>query len=215
MLQVNENAPVFTARDEHVGKVDRIVVDPLTRTVTHIVVRKGIFFPEDKVIAIDDIVTATEERINLSTQVDAESFPPFVDHHYVTLDEHIQAEGISSHATSLPAIWYGPLGIMTPVYESAMRTITERNIPERAAALEPGTAVLARGRRDLGRLEEIITTNNGTVTHIVVAEAGLHRTRRALPVNWIESISEAEILLGTTENMVKSIKAFDPSGLTN
>ncbi len=215
MLEVHENARVFTAHDEHLGKVDHIVIDPLTRMVSHIVVRKGIFFPEDKVIPIDVVATATEERINLDQDVDPDRFPPFLEYHYVPLEEPI--EDLSASAGTAPApfpfVWYGPYGVASPTYETTMRTVTERNIPDRAVALEPGIPVLATGRREVGRLEEVILTDFGSATHIVISDDGFNPVRKAIPINWVDAISENEIRLGVVEHMVQSIKPYDPGEL--
>lgn len=213
MREIVEKARVFTAHDVYVGKVDRIVIDPLTHMVTHIVVRKGILFPEDKVIPTDEIATATEERINLGRDVDPDVLPAFIEHHYVPLDEFEQAQEAADGSTTLPSVWYGPLGIMTPVYESTMRAVTERNVPDRTVALEPGVPVYATGQHDIGRFEEVIMTDMGMATHIVISQDGFNPVRRAVPINWIETISETKVVLGTTEHMVRSIRPFDPTEL--
>lgn len=216
-MRINESARVFTADDEHVGRVDRIVVDPLTRAVTHVVVRKGIFFPEDKVIPIDQIATATEERINLVQEADARDFPPFFETHYTPLDELDEddaaeesagAAAAAAVATAPPLVWHGTYGGVAPLVPGVMRTVVERNIPERALALEPGARVLARGRREVGRLEEVVVTETGQATHIVVSREGLTPTRRALPMSWVDDIAENEIRLGVREGLVESVEAL-------
>lgn len=209
MFEFTANTGVYTAHDEHVGKIDYIIMDPLTTTVTHLVVRKGVFFPEDKVIPVDTIATATAERINLRPDVDPAEFPPFIEFHYVPISTVEQAADAAA-PTPVPVAWYGPHGIMTPMYASTMRTVIERNIPERAVAVEPGTPVYAKGRSDVGQLDEIILTDTGVSTHIVVVEDGLNPIRRAVPVGWIDAISETEIRLGTTRGLVESIEPFNP-----
>jgi hypothetical protein len=217
MLEITEHAKVFTAHDKYVGKVDRIVMDPITRMVSHIVVHKGIFLREDKVVPIENVTTATEERINLKRGSHMDDFPSFIEQHYVTLDE----AGDESEAgqdpnqpqgpSSAPFVWYGPYGMGTTMFESSMRTVTERNIPERAIALEPGAMVCALGRAKFGALEEVITTDAGVATHIIVTMSDPSLDRKAIPMHWVDEISENEIHLGVTAWMIEAIEPYDPS----
>jgi len=40
-MQFNENAEVFTSTGEKVGRIDRVVIDPKSDELTHLVVKKG------------------------------------------------------------------------------------------------------------------------------------------------------------------------------
>ena len=210
MLEITEHTKVFTAHDEYVGKVDRIVIDPITRMVSHIVVHKGILLPEDKVIPVEGIATATEERVNLGRGNDPDEFPSFIEHHYVRVDESEQAGDETKGAISAPFVWFGPYGTASTMYDSSMRDVIERNIPERAVALEPGATVTALGRSEVGRLEEVITTEAGMATHIVVTMSDPSLDRKAIPMHWVDDIAASEVHLGATLWMIKAIEPYDP-----
>ena len=64
-MQFVQGAGVYTADDQQVGHVDRVVIDPKTLEVTHIVVQKGFLFTEDKVVPLDLIAEANEDRVAL------------------------------------------------------------------------------------------------------------------------------------------------------
>lgn len=209
MLEINEHTKVFTAHDEYVGRVDRIVIDPVTRMVTHIVVHKGVFLPEDKVIPVEGIATATEERVNLDRGNRPDDFPSFIERHYASLDETDQDEDEQGGTPAAPFVWYGPYGIASPMHESSMRLVTERNIPERAIALEPGALVCALGLLEIGKLDEVITTEAGLATHIVVTMSDPSLDRKAIPMHWVDDISENEIHLGATRWMIEAIEMYD------
>src|SRR5439155_22796917 len=84
---------------------------PLTRDVTHVVVRKGFLFTEDKVVPIDLIATATEDRVMLRSDVgDPDALPQFEEAHYIPLAE---AEPDIRHAAqnATPLYWYPPVGV--------------------------------------------------------------------------------------------------------
>lgn len=54
------------------------MIDPQTKAVTDVVVRKGFLFPEDKVIPVEVIARATEDRVLLRRNAgDLKDFPPY------------------------------------------------------------------------------------------------------------------------------------------
>jgi hypothetical protein len=210
MLEITEHTKVFTAHGEYVGRVDRIVIDPITRMVSHIVVHKGVLLPEDKVIPIGAIATATEERVHLARGSHPDEFLPFIEQHYVKLDNEDQDEDEGGRALRTPFVWYGPYGISSTMYESEMRLVTERNIPERAIALESGVCVCALGRAEIGKLDEVIATETGLATHIIVTMSDPSLDRKAIPMHWVDDIAENEIYVGATQWMIKAIEPYDP-----
>ena len=64
-LELKEGTSVFTASGDEVGKINRVILDPATNKVTHVVVQKGWLFTEDKVVQIDMIGSATEDKVLL------------------------------------------------------------------------------------------------------------------------------------------------------
>src|SRR5260370_28486368 len=83
-MEFQQNSAIFTANGDAVGHIDRVVVDPETKVVTHIVVRKGFLFKEDKVVPISLIAKATEDGIRLRDDVgDLHALPLFEEKHYV------------------------------------------------------------------------------------------------------------------------------------
>lgn len=206
MLEITEHTKVFTAHGEYVGRVGRIVIDPITRMVSHIVVHKGIFLPEDKVIPVTGIATATEERINLDRGNHPDEFLAFIEQHYVKIDEEEEDDDVRTRA---PFIWYGPYGMSSAMYASSMRVVTERNIPERAIALQPNVSVCTLGRVEIGEFDEVITTDAGLATHIVVTMSDPSLDRKAIPMHWVDEIGENEIHLGVTRWMIDAIEVYD------
>jgi hypothetical protein len=210
MLEITERTKVFTAHGEYVGRVDRIVIDPITRMVSHIVVHKRVLLPEDKVIPVDGIATATEERVHLARGSHPDEFPSFIEQHYVELDEEDGDGSEPVGPIKPPFVWYGPYGMASAMYESSMRVVTARNIPERAVALEPDACVCALGRGVVGKLDEVITTDAGLATHIVVTMSDPGLDRKAIPMHWVDDIAENEIHLGVTQWMIDAIERYDP-----
>lgn len=83
-MQFKKDAPVYTADDQQVGAIDRVVLDPQTNDVSHIVIRQGWFFAEDKVLPIALVDTANAERIQLRRAVkNLDALPRFEDVYYI------------------------------------------------------------------------------------------------------------------------------------
>jgi uncharacterized protein YrrD len=209
-LAINEGTGVYTADDTHVGSIDRVVVDPLTLELTHIVVSKGLLLPEDRVLPIGAIATATEQRINLKADVALDDLPLFESTHYVQLtsDELGAAPGPVPFRS---LAYFGPYGIPTPAAPTVAPAGTRRNIPNRAVALQAGASVTARSGDVIGRFEELVTTESGLVTHMVIATGALRRSRKAVPIDWIDSVSEEEVRVGVGQRLLDQIPEYDPA----
>lgn len=213
-MEISDNARVFSAHDEHIGKIDRIVIDPITRELSHIVVRSGVFFPDDKVIPVADIATATAERVNLVTGVDPDQYPPFEEHNYVPLSPAaFEKAGVSQPATPLrptmPAyVWYGQHGVLPPPHESFIATVASRNIPEHAVTIQPGSPVIAHDHEVIGEVAEVIATEDGVATHIVLKDGGLSSMDRAIPVTFVDRIVEGSVRLAVDGAVVSALPPF-------
>src|SRR5260370_1257323 len=93
-MEFKEGVGVYTVDDKQVGKINRFILDPVTKEVTHIVVQKGWLFPDDKVVPIQWVSFATDERVILSENVgDFKHLPAFDEGNFVQLtDEEIQEQ---------------------------------------------------------------------------------------------------------------------------
>src|SRR5260221_14110391 len=87
-MEFKEGTGVYTADGRKVGVIDRVVIDPRSDKVTHVVIRKGFLFVEDKVVPIDLLAEASEDGILLRPDVhDLDKLPRFEETHYLPLYE--------------------------------------------------------------------------------------------------------------------------------
>jgi sporulation protein YlmC with PRC-barrel domain len=211
-MNIMRHGRIYTADGDHVGSVERVVMDPLTNTVTHVVVRSGRFFPEDKVVPVAVIASATPERIELSPDVEPDDLPPFETSHFLAYDEDPEAAPSDSDLRSRPLIWFGPYAVATSLYTTMMRRVVERNIPERAVAVKSGATVITAGGEGVGDFDHLLSTDDGLITHLViVASRGLLRIRKAVPLNWVEDLAEDRIRLGVHPHLVEALDDLEPS----
>jgi uncharacterized protein YrrD len=212
MLDITNDTGVYTAHDEHVGTVDRVVLDPSTRAISHVVVGKGILFREDRLVPISDIATATAERINLRRDVGVDDLLPFVEQQYVPLadTDADRPAGPDDKSVRFAMPLSGPVGEVMPTLDAELVPVEQRNIPDRLTALEIGAPVLSSDHRDVGRLERVVTSAEGQPMHIVVEEGGLMPERRAIPMKWVTEIAENAVALDVTREMVEAIRPLEP-----
>jgi len=76
-VALKEGAKVVTAEGKHVGNVERVLVDPSVDQVTHLLVSKGLFLKEAKLIPIVWVMAFGEDNVHLRVKKDAiESLEP-------------------------------------------------------------------------------------------------------------------------------------------
>lgn len=67
-VALKEGAKVISADGKHVGKVERVLANPEMDQVTHLLISKGIFPKETKLIPMEWVTTMTEDEVNLGVE---------------------------------------------------------------------------------------------------------------------------------------------------
>ncbi|MCB0108439.1 MAG: PRC-barrel domain-containing protein [Caldilineaceae bacterium] len=215
-MQFQENAHVFTADGREAGTIARVVLDPKTDEVTHIVVRKGWLFTEDKLVPISIIDRAVGNRIQL--RADMENFdelPLFQETHYVAPGDIPEEGEPTVYAPQL--YWYPPSGAAWSGYYTSYYgyplapyvTYTEQNIPEGTVGLKEGARVVSADGRDVGRVERIFTNDElNRATHLLISEGWFFPEKRSIPVDWIVSANEEEIRLSVKAKTLEQVPEY-------
>ena len=217
-MQFKDGASVYTAGGDQVGDINRVVLDPKTKVVTHIVVRKGFLFKQDKVVPIDLIAFTAEDQVVLREDArDLEILPDFEEDHYIVLDE---AELARTEARSdFPT----PLYSYLPFYNAAQGAPRahptphpepyiihpERNIPEGTVALEEGARVISADGEQVGDVEDVLTDPQADrATHFVVSEGLLLKERKLVPAVWVDRVYEDEVHLAVGSTMFEMLREY-------
>lgn len=200
-MEFKEGTTVYTNDGETVGKVERFVLDPGSRKIIGLVLRKGFLFTEDKVIPISSIATATEDRVNLKpTEGGWDDFPLFEETHYLSPEE-TELKGYTQpyhdplyyYPPAGSMMWYG--GVMAPVGPTAP-AVKERNIPEESVPLTEGANVVSRDGDHVGDVKRVMTDGQSRkVTHFAISQGIIFKEEKIIPINWVDSISEDEVHL--------------------
>lgn len=217
-MEFREGASVYTDDDEEMGKLSKIVLDPISRKVTHIVVEKGVLFPEDKVVPIDMVDTSREDREVLEPGIENfDDLAPFEEAHYVGVDD---VERNRTSVTTpgpvydyMPAYYFYPPYSGFPGYTSypyVMPTVeVERNIPKNTIPLQEGVEVVSADGDKVGKVERIIVDQEtDQATHFLISSGFLFKERKLVPINWVEYIYEDLITLGVGTGILEKLPDY-------
>lgn len=224
-MQFRENAEVLTSTGDLVGRIHRVVIDPKSNAVTHLVVKKGMLFTKDKVIPIEQIEAAKGDEVILkSGPTKPDDFPDFEKTHYVPID---QARTYTERGTSgptpgpKPLAWYYPLpggawwrrrmggypGYPDPPYTHR----TELNIPENSVPLEEGAKVLSSDGEHVGDVERIyVGEEEQRVTHLLISHGLVSKVRRLIPTMWVEHVLTDSVRLSVNRDFVEDLPEYTP-----
>ncbi|MBN1261157.1 MAG: PRC-barrel domain-containing protein [Anaerolineae bacterium] len=220
-MQFKENANVYTVDDNKVGEVERVVLDPQTKEITHLVVRKGFLLTEDKVVPIDLVDQGTEDRVILKKIGDLESLPDFEESQYV------QATPLYSRSPykggyARPYIWYPSPGLTWwagitpyPLYPvPGFVKETWQNIPEGAVGLKEGADVIAADDEKVGNVERVFANpQQERATHLLISKGLLLKKKKLIPTTWITRVSEDAVHLVVHSDFLDRLPEYEGAPL--
>jgi uncharacterized protein YrrD len=211
-MEFQEGAAVRTSAGETVGTVDKIVVDPGSRNVTHLVVGKG-FLRRDSLVPVRDVeATPTDDTVVLSPNARPEGYEAFEGVRYT-------AEPGTERPSPMSAFEVYPITGVPPMYPGAIPPVPtpaeQAGNSARVAGehiVEAGLPVRGEGGRKVGKVEEVVTRADGSIDAFV-AKSGLlwWARRRVIPAGWVREIRPTEIRLSVTKHQVAAT-AGEPSG---
>lgn len=208
---VNQTA-VKAADGKDVGRVDRVVLNPKTKEVTHIVVRKGFLFTEDKIVPLNLISAATKDEVRLRSDAgDLSKLPPFEDSHYVPLNPNESRSIAYAESLAMPLYWYPPAGgWMAYDYPLPFTTETTQNIPEDTVAVREGARIYTSDDKDMGHVERIFTDSKSKrATYFLLTHGLLTKSHKLIPMTWVRHVSEDEVRLNVGSALINDLREYE------
>jgi hypothetical protein len=210
-MQIRENTEVVDAEGKSLGSVDRVVIDPGTREVTHLVTKKGLLFTREKVIPLDHLNQVDAHRITLKDNVDPDNLPDFVEEHHIPMKEPGDMPG----GNAREVMWYPRVGLHTgagmymPYGAPSYFIRTRQNIPDGAIVLEEGAKVICRDGEKAGKVERLYTEpQEERVTHLMISEGFISKERKLIPCSWVKGIDEDTVELSVTCDIVDGLPPY-------
>lgn len=219
-MQFKHDATVKSADGKDVGHLDRVVMDPRTNEITHLVVRKSWLFTEDKVVPIDMVARSTEDAVTLrSADGDFDRLLDYKETHYWPADQAPLDDGsvsVVQPSAYAPALyWYPPFSGVAPFAASAPYgepevMTTKTNVPEGNVALKDGAKVMDRGGDHVGNVQQLLTDGQAErATHFVISQGLLLKTRKLVPVSWVTSYESDRVNLAVDKDFLDRLPEYD------
>jgi uncharacterized protein YrrD len=214
-MQFEIGTPVFTMDGKKVGTLDRIVVEPGTNEVTHLVIEKGLLFMSDKVVPMDMVGASTTDKINLRADANTlDQLPDFLDIEYVpaaqTDPEITTREKIRSLYLYPRAGTFGPFATHSATHYARQ---TE-SIPDGTVPLKENAKVITEEGEHVGNVERVLTDpQEDRATHILIAEGLFLKEGKLVPARWIKTVFTDEIHLSVDSELVDSLPEYQTQDL--
>ena len=152
-MQFQKNAHVLASNAQEVGSLDRVVINPETKVITHIVVRMGALFNRaDKIVPIDMVTDTTEDLVVLNADANTvEAMPPF-EEKQVTSEVRIVEEVPTDEDQPVLLSESPAILLFTPDSAEPYTTETVQNIPEGTVAMKEGAKVISADGQHIGNV---------------------------------------------------------------
>jgi uncharacterized protein YrrD len=182
-MEFKNGTSVYTLDGKQAGSLDRVVINPETMEITHVVVQKGLLSTEDKVVPMEKVDSASHEQIALTCTIDElKLMSPLEIKQY---EPKSQGENFDHMGGGIYS---------SPASDPYVLKETIRTIPQDLVALKEGARVLSDDDKHVGNIEQVFA-ESGKITHFIASHGVLLKTRRAIPIEWVQILSDEEIKL--------------------
>jgi sporulation protein YlmC with PRC-barrel domain len=212
-MKFQQGEEVFSADNHSIGRIERVVLDPDTKEVTHLIIRKGIVLTKDRVVPLYLVAEDTENSVKLMVNAtEANRLPEFEEQAYVPIpdgDTSIPPSG-NFHWSPLSAYPVPPpAGSSPPGYIME----THRNVPEEMVALKTGAQVLSSDGEHVGTVEQVFTdARSDQVIYFVVSRGLFLKERKLVPITWVQIVADEEIHLNAPAERVATLPDYEAAG---
>jgi sporulation protein YlmC with PRC-barrel domain len=218
-IQLQKNAAVLTVDGQSVGSLNRVVVEPESRTLNAIVVRTGgLFSKEEKVVPIDVVAETHEDQIRLNEKArDLDEFPPFEEEVAINGSESARPD-VPTENPPLTAVGHPDAGrpaipSVPAVPAGGMVTEVRQNIPEGTIAMEETPKIITVEGIHAGDVERILADpTDDHLTHLLVSNGLFKKTVKLIPIQWVAMLGMEHIHLKVKKRELDELPEATRSG---
>lgn len=237
-MEFKAGTAIFSADGTHVGTLKSVVMTPRSQEVTNLVVSRGFLMGDDKIVPLNWVghTNSSGDVILMHSKQDFDGLPNFEETQYVRTDDRgaertddfnrtdrpvSEADALDAAALTPAYLYTGvpgylpinplyPLGAIAPTADMPRYVgETVQNIPAGTIALHIGSAVITRGGDRAGSVEEVVTDSQGNVSHFIISKGLLFTTRKRIPTDWIDTVTDDGIHLTVTKDVVDRLPDYD------
>ncbi len=202
MLDIRINASV-ACTDGDAGHIQALVVNPVQKALTHIVVGKH---ESDQwsqhLVQINVVQEASPDQVQLTcTLAELADMEPFVEHRYIGPDEIDST--IPDYVSMEAGEYMSPYTV--DMYQGGIDVGIEA-IPHGELAIHRGANVEATDGK-IGHVGEfVVEPESGHITHIVLKKGHLWRKREiAVPVSHVRRVLDDDVFLDLDKDAVNAL----------
>ena len=201
-------APVF-AQDGRAGELSKVVIDPHTRRVTHLIIHRGVLLGEDRVVPVELVERATPEGIFLHlTSREVARQPRYEEERFVSLPP--DWELLPGYLADDVLFWGLPYGGVRPPILPVLEYTIRHGIPERTIVLERSTEVRTRDELT-GEIDHLLVDPlRQELTHLVVHFDDQPQQPVIVPLEWVEDLGDGYVLLKCTREDLRQLQSYMP-----
>jgi uncharacterized protein YrrD len=184
------------------GHVDRVIIDPVAKKITHIVVHEPMLIGVDVIVPVENIVSSTPKEVSLNlTRQELAGMPAYVDAAYAAAAEMGMVGGEWMAYPSGAAMAWPYATLDDPEHPPI-----ESSIPKGELALRRGDAVEATDGH-VGRIDEfLIDPKTDAITHLVLKKGHLWRERViTVPVSAIDRVETGMVQLKLSRQEIEAL----------
>jgi sporulation protein YlmC with PRC-barrel domain len=193
------------------GQVSRIIVNPVTREVTHLAVDPGPRHGPGRLVPVDLVDTTTGQIRLRCTQAEFQALRPAQETHSVPDLDPTGHPASTPKAKRAPAGLGGPPGVFArPVSDrgepEAPQQVTVDSVPSGEVDIRRDLSVRATDG-EIGHVQGLVVEPGGhQVTHVLLQEGHLRgRKEVAIPISAVTKIGTMLIQLSLTKGQVKDL----------
>jgi hypothetical protein len=182
--------------DGYGGILTQLVIDPIARRVTHVVVQDRSVPAVEHLVPVERIASAARDRVTLDCmQADLSAFEPFAETHY-----------IRSGAKDFYEVYaFYPYA----EFEAENIPVVDEHIPRGELTIRRGARVEANDGPAGMVAEFVVDRASGAISHIVVERVHLFgKQERAVPVTAIGHLSSAAVSLKISRDDVDALRTI-------
>lgn len=208
-MDISINAKVFCS-DGECGHVSSVLINPVTRKVTHLVVKARGILGQERMVPVELVNDSNAEKIDL--RMDRATFHTMED--FLSI-KYVRGE--DPFEVYMPQHYYlhpYMLPDTEPDYEPDAYYTQVENIPPDELAIRHGSDVFAQDGR-IGKVDELLVSpTTDKISHIVLRERHLWDLKHiTIPVSEIEHIDVDGVYLKLTIDEVNELPAITIGGL--
>jgi sporulation protein YlmC with PRC-barrel domain len=187
--------------DAELGELSDVVIDPIKKHVTHLVVRSHNMVGPARLVPIALVESADKQAVSLRCSVDeANALQPVQEFAYLRLDQPTVEDpdwdvGIEQ-PLAMPYYPSGDLGELGGPYDDHVGVAYDR-VPKGEVEIRRSSMVNSAEGRVVGRVDGFVVDSEDHITHLVLERGHLWKRREVtIPIGAVEKVETDSVTIG-------------------